>query len=150
MHPSVDDTLDFVDVRGGGAMQYWIAVVESGTDDWAGHRSCGFLVDAFAYMSQCSDVEVGCLADAVDVGVEGKSPINGVAQALDRVRHSDWGTANCHRIDSTLLSGSSTSTDNDRFRIVRVESKTVLCEPPVHGLKSAVERFRGVFLKFDV
>ena len=53
-------------------------------------------------------------------------------------------------VNSTLLSGSSTCTGHDRFRLVRVESETILCEPPVHGLEAAVECFRGVFLKFDV
>ena len=40
----------FVDVRNGGAMQYWIAEVESGTNNWTGHCSWSFLIDAFVYM----------------------------------------------------------------------------------------------------
>ena len=36
----VDDLLNFVEVRNNGSVQYWIAIVMSGTNNWTDHRSC--------------------------------------------------------------------------------------------------------------
>ena len=66
-----------------------VAVVESPVDHWAGDRLCGVGWDVLPNVTQRPQVEVGRLANAVDMFIEWQCIINSHSQTSDASRKLD-------------------------------------------------------------
>ena len=141
------NSLQLVEIRGRRAVKHRVAVVESPVDHWAGDRLCSVGWDVLPNVMQRPQVEVGRLANAVDMFIERQSVINSYSQTSDASRKLDADALKVECAWRTFCSLSRASADDDGLCLVWIHRQTIEVEPMLHSSKAV--RQQSVYIQLS-